>query len=277
MTPLAAIVGLLAAAGCGTSSPAPQVTVTVTSAPSVSGAASSPHPSSQAHANAPLLVSALASGSSASLLSARKLVAGPAMIRYIRFQVIYAEAAEESGQPGVPGSVSVVPPGSYQLCYPQGQGCQSFTAFQVSKSGRITGMDVDGQPIAARLAAGPSDRGHGLVLADVTSYLFTSTGQVGVAFHVRNTSNNGVSTLGFQPVFATSPGDARLSPDLSSSTVNSTQPLQPGQSALSSPSSTPGPSRAPSLCRATAATGCSSSPGSGSQRPRPLAEARTSA
>lgn len=216
-----------AVAGCGggTSAPSPQATVTVTARPAASSAASS-----QAHANARLLVDALASGTSASMQSARKLVAGPVMIHYIRFQVVDAEAAEESGQPGVPGSVSLTG-GRYQICYSRGQGCQSFTAVRADAAGRITGMDVDGQPIAARLATGPSDSGNGLVLTDVNSYLFTSTGQVGVAFQVRNVSNHGVSTVGFQQVFVTSPGHARLSPDLSSSSVNSSQPLRPGESA----------------------------------------------
>jgi hypothetical protein len=230
-TALAATAAVLAAAGCGTSAPSPQATVTVTAPPAGSSAKSSPQASSQARANARLLVDALASGSSASMLSARKLVAGPVMIQYIRFQVAEAGAAEESGQPESPGSVAVIGKGSYQNCLPQGQGCQSFTAFRAGAAGRITGMDVDGQSVAARLAAGPSDRGNGLVFTDVTSYLFTSTGQVGVAFRVRNLSNQGVSTAGFQTVFVTSPGNARLSPDLSSSSINSTQPLRPGESA----------------------------------------------
>jgi hypothetical protein len=218
---------IAAAAGCSTASaPAPQ-TVTVTA----SGAAATPQASSQALANARLLVDALASGNSASMLPARKLVAGPVMTRYIRFQVIEAEAAEESGQPESPGSVTATGAGSYQQCTPPGQGCQTFSAFLADSAGRITGMDVDGQPVAARLAAGPSDRGNGLVLTDVASYLGTSTGKVGVAFRVRNVSNQGVSTAGFLLVFVTSPGDARLSPDLSSSSINSTRPLRPGESA----------------------------------------------
>jgi hypothetical protein len=233
MKRISTIAALAAAlAGCSASAPTPQATVTVKATAAASGSAvPSPQASSQAHANARLLVDALASSTSASIQSAHKLVAGPVMTRYIRFQVIYAEAWEESGQPGVPASVTATGADSYQMCYPQGQGCQSLTAFRSDAAGRITGMDVDGQPIAARLATGPSDSGNGLVLTDVGSYLFTSTGQVGVAFRVRNTGNQGVSTAGFQTVFVTSTGHARLSPDLSASSVNSTQALRPGESA----------------------------------------------
>ena len=156
---------------------------------------------------------ALASNNSATMRTARKLVAGPVMTHGVSLQAIQDEAAEASGQAGAAGSLTATGGNSYQICYPQGQGCQSFTAFRADSAGRITGMDVDGQPVAARLATGPADSGNGLVLTDVTSYLFTSLEKVGVAFRVRNTGNNGVSTLGFQLVFVTSPGDARLSPD----------------------------------------------------------------
>jgi hypothetical protein len=226
-----AAISIAAAAGCSTASaPNPQATVTVTAPPAAASSAS-PQASSQANANARLLVSALASGNSESVQSARKLVAGPVMTHYIRFQVINAEAWEQSGQGNASASVTATSGGSYQMCYPQGGGCQAFTAFQSDSAGRITGMSVDGQPVADRLATGPSDRGNGLVLTDVGSYLFTSTGQVGVAFRVRNTGNQGVSTGGFQIVFVTSPGNARLSPDLSASSMSSTQALAPGQSA----------------------------------------------
>jgi hypothetical protein len=234
---LAAAAVLTSAAACA-SSPAPASTPTrtptpaPTSAPAVAatGAASS---------HARLLVDALASGTSASALSASSLVAGPVMTHYISFQATYAEAAEAAGQPERPSSVTVTGANSYQLCYPQST-CQSFTAFQSDAAGRIVGMQVDGQPVAGRIAAGRNDRGNGLVLTDVTSYLFTSTGQVGVAFRVRNNGNSGVSTDGFLPVFVTS-GGARLSPDLSSSVMRSTDPLGPGNLLLPSPSSTRGP------------------------------------
>jgi hypothetical protein len=204
------------AAGCGgASSPAPRVTVTVTPAPAV---ASSPPP--QASSDAQPLIEALAGSSSAGILSARSLVAGPVMTRYMSFQAIEAEAAEAAGQPGTAGSVTVTAPGSFQTCYPQQGGCQSFTAFSTDAAGRVTGMDVDGQPVAGRLAAGRDDRGGGLAITDVASYLFTSTGTVGFAFHVRNNGNVSVSTDGFLPLFITS-GGARLQPDLNASSQNS--------------------------------------------------------
>ncbi len=218
-----AAIAALALAGCGTSAPAPHATVTVTAHAAASGSAAPSQASSEAHANARLIVSALASGTSASMLSARKLVAGTVMTHYISLQAIQTEAAEASGQPQPAESVTATGGGRYQLCYPQGGGCQSFSAFRADATGRITGMDVDGQPVAARLATGPSDSGNGLALTDVTSY------QVGIAFRVRNTGNNGVSTLGFQPVFVTSPGDARLSLDYSASTIPGA--LKTGESA----------------------------------------------
>lgn len=231
MTPLAAMAALLAAAGCGPSSPAPQATVTVTAPAAASGTAAPTQPSSAAHANARLLTSALASGSSASLLSARKLVAGPVMTYYIRLQALDAEAADASGQPEAAGSVSAIGGGGYQICYPQGQGCQPFTAFQADSAGRITGMDVDGQPVAARLATGPSDSRNGIAITDVASYLFTRLGQVGVIFRVRNISNYEITAFNppFLPVFVTSPGGTQLNYDDSASTIPG--PLQPGESA----------------------------------------------
>jgi hypothetical protein len=55
-------------------------------------------------------------------------------------------------------------------------------------------MNVDGQPVSARLAWGSPAHSSGLVLTDVGSYLGTSTGQVGVIFRVRNVSNHDVTT-----------------------------------------------------------------------------------
>ncbi len=162
--------------------------------------------------------------------SARKLVAGPVMTRYVSFQVIEDEANEQAGQPGGAGSVTLTR-GRFQICYPQDQrggGCQSFTAFQADASGRITGMDVDGQPVASRLAAGPSDSGGGIRITDVTSYLSTFSGTIGVAFRIRNVSNHQVGQDGFLPVFVTSPGGTRLQLDFSNSS-DTTQALAPGQ------------------------------------------------
>ena len=124
-TALAAMAALLAAAGCSTSAPSPQATVTVTATPTASSP--SPQASSSASANARLLVSALASGTSASMLAARSSVAGPVMTHYIRLQALESEAIEASGQQEDVTSVTAIG-GGYQLCYPQGQGCQSFTA-----------------------------------------------------------------------------------------------------------------------------------------------------
>jgi hypothetical protein len=164
------------------------------------------------------------------MLSARHSVAGPVMTHYIRMQALQAEAAAASGQPEDVGSVTAIS-GGYQTCYPQGQGCQSFTAFSSDATGRITGMSVDGQPVAARLAVGPPDSGHGLVLTDVASYLGTQTGQVGVIFRVRNISNQDIRTGSppFLPVFVTSPGGAQLNYDDSASVIPG--PLRPGESA----------------------------------------------
>jgi hypothetical protein len=228
-TALDAMAALLAAAGCGTSAPSPQATVTVTAPPTASS--SSQQASSLARANARLLMSALASGSPASIRSARDSVAGPVMTPYIRMQALLAEAAAASGQPQDVGSVTAISGGGYQICYPQGQGCQSFSAFRSDATGRITGMDVDGQPVAARLAVGPSDSQHGLVLTAVASYLGTSTGHVDVIFRVRNVSNHDISTGSppFLPVFVTSPGGAQLNYDDFDSAIPG--PLRPGESA----------------------------------------------
>src|SRR6478752_3394817 len=111
-TVLATMAALLAAAGCSTSAPSPQATVTVTAT-----LTASPQASSLASANARLLVSALASGTSASMLAARSSVAGPVMTHYIRLQALQAEAAAASGQPEDVGSVTAISGGGYQSCY----------------------------------------------------------------------------------------------------------------------------------------------------------------
>jgi hypothetical protein len=177
------------------------------------------------------VVSALASGSPASIRSARDSVAGPVMTPYIRMQALLSEAAAASGQPEDVCSVTAISGGGYQICYPQGQGCQSFSAFRSDATGRITGMDVDGQPVSARLAVGPSDSEHGLVLTAVASYLGTSTGHVDVIFRVRNVSNHDISTGSppFLPVFVTSPGGAQFNYDDFDSAIPG--PLRPGESA----------------------------------------------
>ena len=212
--------------GCGTSSPAPAASTSSTSAPATTPAAVVATTPATA-ADARLLIDALATGSSATMQSAVSSVSGPVMMSYITLQVIEDAAAEGSGQPYPAESVTAIG-GGYQLCVPQGQ-CDSVTGFQTDAAGRITGMDVDGEPVAARLATGPSDHANGLVLTDVTSYVYTNIGRVGVAFHVRNESNSGVSTDGFLPLLVT-PDGTRLQPDLSQSTPNSDAgPLGAGQ------------------------------------------------
>lgn len=207
---------VLALAACGASSPpaAPATTPPATTP----AAAHAPAPSPQASQDARLLVGDIATSSSSGTMAALSVVAGPVMTAYVTLQAIEAEASEAAGQPYPAESVTAIG-GGYQLCLPQGQ-CDSFTAFQTDAAGRVTGADVDGQPIAARLATGPSDHANGLVLTDVTSYLSTSVGKVAVVFHVRNESNSGVTTDGFLPLFVTSDGN-RLQPDLSESSPNS--------------------------------------------------------
>ena len=210
---------VLALAACGTSSPpaSPATTPATTSAttPSAALASSSPPQASQ---DARLLVGDVATSTSAGRCQRSAWLPGNVMTAYVTLQAIEAEAAEGAGQPYASESVTAIG-GGYQLCLPQG-GCDSFTGFQFDAAGRVTGADVDGQPIAARLATGPSDHANGLVLTDVTSYLSTSVGKVAIVFHVRNESNSGVTTDGFLPLFVTSDG-TRLQPDLSDSSPNS--------------------------------------------------------
>jgi len=173
---------------------------------------------------------ALAGSSSATVAAARKLVPGPVIIRYVSFEPAEDASSEQSGQPFSSGSVSISP-GRYRVGYPQNGGCQSYTAFQPDTSGRVKGMDVNSEPVAGRLAAGPSDTANGLALSNVTSLRFADCSGIEVTFTIRNVSNQGVSTDGFLLTFVTSPGGAKLSPDLSQTSINATRPLGPSQTA----------------------------------------------
>lgn len=222
----------MAAAGCSSSgAPTPKPTVTVTAKAAAHGP--SAHPVSRTvRRDEKLLVDALANGNSASIQSAARFVTGPVMASYIRFQATEAEARESSGIADTAGKVTPKGKGSYRTCYPQASSpCETFTAFQSGAGGRVRGMSVDGQPVAPRIAAGPPDRGRGIVITDVTSYRYsTPPVQVGVTFLVRNVSNHGLSVSDppFLPALA-KPDGTVLRYDFQDSVMPET--LQPGEGA----------------------------------------------
>ena len=231
---LAAPVAALLAAGCASSgTPAPQATVTVTAPPAAasSPAARSAANSAAVHANARALVDALASGSSDQMRQAAKAVSGTVMRNYVKLQDIADEAGEATGQPSTAEQVTVAGPGSFQLCYPQdsGGGCQTFSNFLSGKSGRITGMSVDGVPVKGRLAIAPDASGGGVSITDVASYRSTDSGNIYVSFRLKNISSHDVAADGFTLTYVTSAG-SRLQADYQASTTNISDQLPEGQS-----------------------------------------------
>ena len=120
------------------------------------------------------LVNALASGSSVTMKTASKLVAGPVMTRYVSLQVIEDEANEQAGQAAGPER-SRRPATAPDLL----PGRQRLPVLH-RLPGRLRRPDHrHGRrwpAVAARLAAGPSDSGGGIAITDVASYLSTSTG-----------------------------------------------------------------------------------------------------
>lgn len=154
-----------------------------------------------------------------------KSVAGKLMRAYARFENAYTAALGAVGSPATSEKVSQVA-GGFKLCWPAGSGygagCETFAQFTTNQAGQVTGMSVDGQPVAGRIATAPGATSGGLTISHVVAYKITGENVVVVAFRLidssyrpKNTSPsllaslNGASDVASQDALPTylAPGD----------------------------------------------------------------------
>lgn len=230
---MAACAGL--ATGCGGSSSLashpgtshnPAVSATHAASPSASPVAA------VAGANERKLAYWLAS-TSQDASSLARIISGPVMRDYVKFEALLDEADAASGSPDTPGTVSMISAG-YQDCGTDSSGsttCDSFTGFRTNASGRITDFAVNGQRISPRLAVGASSTGSQLAVSDVVAYRLNSIGQVAITYKARNVTSHvvGNGNPAFLAVFDPS-GGGQFQEDDSNSTLPGN--LQPGESAV---------------------------------------------
>jgi hypothetical protein len=119
-------------------------------------------------------------------------VAGPVMRAYILFQDAYSAAWGAAGSPLTAESATETAGGGYRLC--AGGSCDTFTAFTTNAAGQITGITVDGQPVAGRVATAPDATSDGLTITDVTGYRLSGQQVVAVAFKLTDASYKPVNT-----------------------------------------------------------------------------------
>lgn len=192
--PLAAALTVVLAA-CGAGHPAPSATVTVTASPRATSAASPAASSVSMTATNERL---FADGVSASIpVIPARVVAGPVMRAYVRYQHADGAAWAAVGQPGPGDSVTQIA-GGFKLCSQDtggGSSCQTFTQLTSNHAGQITGASVDGQPISGRIATAPAATSGGLTISDVTAYRVTEEQNlVAVAFKLTDDSYRPVNT-----------------------------------------------------------------------------------
>lgn len=180
----------IALAGCASDhAPRPAVTVTVTATPratsTASAAASSP---ASATANERMLVDAL---TATIVVIPARAVAGPLMRAYARFQHASSSAWGAVGQPDQTGKVTQIT-GGFKMCWPatanSAASCQKFTQFTTNQAGQVTGMSVDGEPVAGRIATALAATSDGLTISGVVAYRLTGADVVEVAFKLADNS-----------------------------------------------------------------------------------------
>jgi hypothetical protein len=230
---IAAALAALAVAGCGSTeaghsnaSHRPLPTTTHAASPSASPVAA------VASVNQRRLAYWLA-GTSWDPSSLARIISGPAMRTYARFEAMYTEANAASGSPNTAETVSTIP-GGYQDCGSDSNGntaCDALTGFRTDASGRITDFAVNGHPVAPRLAAGASGTGSQLAISDVMAYRMLPLGKVVVTYKARNITSHvvGNGNPAFLAVFDPSGGGQFQEDDFNSTTPGN---LQPGESAI---------------------------------------------
>ena len=182
----------LAACGAGHHTPHPAATAAAT--PQASSAASPSASAVSAITNERLFADGMAA--SIPVVPAR-VVAGAVMRAYVRFEHAYGAAAGAVGQPFPSDSVTQIG-GGFKLCWPDtgnGSGCEAFTQFTTNHAGQVTGVSVNGQPVAGRIATAPPATSGGLTISGVVAYRLTAAQNVvAVAFKLTDNSYRPVNT-----------------------------------------------------------------------------------
>lgn len=126
-----------------------------------------------------------------------RVVAGPVMRAYVRYQHANGAAWAAIGQPSPTESVTQIASG-FKLCWQDtgsGSGCDRLAQFATNHAGQITGASVDGQPIAGRIAIAHAATSGGLTISDVVAYRVTGAQNlVAVAFKLADNSYRPVNT-----------------------------------------------------------------------------------
>jgi hypothetical protein len=126
-----------------------------------------------------------------------KVLSGPLMLAYARLQHAYAAALGAVGQPDPREHVTPVS-GGFKLCAPStgssGPSCEVLTRFTANHAGQVTGLSVNGQPIAGRIAAAPDATSGGLTISGVVAYRLTGQNVVIVAFRLTDGSYRPANT-----------------------------------------------------------------------------------
>jgi len=120
-------------------------------------------------------------------------IAGPMMRAYARFQHALGAAWGAAGQPAADESVAKIA-GGFKLC-DQSSDCFAYTQFTTNHAGQVTGVSVNGQPVAGRMATAPAVTSGGLTISDVAAYRLTSAQNlVAVAFKLTDSGYRPINT-----------------------------------------------------------------------------------
>lgn len=192
--PLFATALAIALAGCGAGDHTSRPAATVAASPQATAAASPAASAVSATADERLFADGMAA--SIPVVPAR-VVAGAVMPAYARFEHAFGSAWGAVGQPNPSQSVTQIA-GGFKLCWPDtgsGSGCDAFTQFTTDHAGQVTGVSVNGQPVAARIATAPPATSGGLTISGVVAYRLTNAqNMVAVAFKLTDNGYRPVNT-----------------------------------------------------------------------------------
>jgi hypothetical protein len=152
----------------------------------VSGTTGSPA-ASQSAANERAFADALATP--ANTVPAQ-IVAGPVVTAYIGLEAGLGAGYAAAGPYAAESVAQIL--GGYQTCEPNGGQCSSSTGFTTKAAGQITGVSVNGQPVAGRVASGTDSS---LEVSDVFAYRLTeSADTVAVTSRIQDDSYAPINT-----------------------------------------------------------------------------------
>jgi hypothetical protein len=191
--PFAAVLAIVLA-GCGAGRHTPRPVTTVATSPQTTSATTPAAGLVSAAAKERLFADGMAT--SIPVIPARA-VADTLMRAYARFEHAFGAAWAAVGQPNPGASVTQIA-GGFKLCGPDtgnGSGCVTFTQFTTNHTGQVTGVSVNGQPVAGRIATAPAATSGGLTISDVVAYRLTDAQNlVAVAFKLTDNSYRPVNT-----------------------------------------------------------------------------------